>query len=533
MIKRKQFNYINQKYTVPKTFVVKSSTSISGVPHIGNAADVIRHDAAVRALKDRGKKVKYIWVGEDMDALRKVPAGIPKHYKKYLGMPVADLPCPDGCCDNYSEHFCTLFVESLRKEFGTNPTFISTAKTYRKGVFHKDIKKIMANVAEVRSILDQYRKEPLPKDWNPWKPVCDECGKLMTTQVIGEPNAESVEYQCKDFSFQKFGSDSAYTDLKGCGHHGQSDLKKGNGKLLWRVEWAMLWNTWKVHLEGAGKEHYMPGGSFWTAGEIAEKILGFAEPYPGKNPIQPYEYITVGGAKMSASVGNTVATWEWPKFAPAEVLRLLFMKKPTKQRDFTYEGIFSVVDELDRFEKIYFGKEKVENKKELEDTKRLFAMSMVEMPKKYRAPISFTFLASLSAIHKEFKDVEKILKDLGHPIIDRAFTKKRFEQASRWFELYAPERMKYTVQDKSNVKLDATQQQAVKELVTLLNKKTLTEKQLFGSFRDICEQVNIQPKTFFQTIYTILINKQQGPKLAPLILAIGQKKAAAILKKTL
>ena len=97
MVNRKKYNYLNKTIEPQKSFAIKSSTSISGVPHIGNASDVIRHDAVVRSLKERGFDVKFIWVAEDMDALRKVPAGIPKSFEKYLGMPVADIPDPEGC----------------------------------------------------------------------------------------------------------------------------------------------------------------------------------------------------------------------------------------------------------------------------------------------------------------------------------------------------------------------------------------------------------------------------------------------------
>src|SRR3989344_7351628 len=92
IIKRSKYNHIDKKFINPKILTIKSSTSISGVPHIGNASDVIRHNAVVQALQDKGKKVRFIWVAEDMDPWRKVPSGIPEKFSKYIGMPVSSLP---------------------------------------------------------------------------------------------------------------------------------------------------------------------------------------------------------------------------------------------------------------------------------------------------------------------------------------------------------------------------------------------------------------------------------------------------------
>ena len=125
LLERKRFNYVDKETKKPKKFVIKSSTSISGVPHIGNASDVIRHDAVVRSLKDIGEKIRFIWVSEDKDPLRKVPKNIPQEFKKYLGMPVSDLPCPFGCCESYVMHFDRLFIKSLHE----NSPFIVQEKT--------------------------------------------------------------------------------------------------------------------------------------------------------------------------------------------------------------------------------------------------------------------------------------------------------------------------------------------------------------------------------------------------------------------
>ena len=284
IIKRKKYNHVDKKIKNPKILTIKSSTSISGLPHIGNSADVIRHYSLVQSLKDKGEKVRFIWVAEDMDPWRKVPSNIPKSFSKYLGMPVSALPCPEGCCKSYVDHFSKLFLDSLEKSYGIKPEYLSTTKEYKKGSFYKQIKKVLENHDKIVEILNKYRNEPLGEDYSLWKPICDKCGKITTTSTT-KIREDGVEYECKDYDFKEFGKE-AYNKVKGCGHKGFSDIKKGNGKLMWVAEWASEWDAFKVVLEGAGKEHFMPGGSFWRSGEICERILDWPEPYPGKNPIQ-------------------------------------------------------------------------------------------------------------------------------------------------------------------------------------------------------------------------------------------------------
>lgn len=534
IINRKRYNYINKRVQNPKILTIKSSTSISGVPHIGNASDVIRHEAVVRVLKDKGKKVRFIWVAEDMDAFRKVPSGIPKSFEKYLGKPVADIPCPKRCCKSYSKHFQKLFAGSLTRYFGADLEIKSSAEAYRKGELYPFIKKVMANLDTVREIINKSREDPLPRNWNPWKPVCDKCGKIMTTVVTGM-SKEGVNYECRDFEFRTYGKE-AYTKLKGCGYKGVSNLKKGNGKMLWRVEWGMLWANWKVVLEGAGKEHFMPTGSFWSAGEVAERVLDWPEPHPAKNPIQGYEYLIFDGEKMSASRGNVVATWDWPVFANPEILKLFMLKKPSKVRDVPLIEIHRSYDELDELEKVYFGKTKLTNKKEEAQSRRLYELSTVKRNKRLlqRVPYSYCVVLAQTVPNVNSKLIKTILERTGYKLNAEELKAAihRIKLASEWIKRYLPESERIIIQTKARVKLSASQKEAIKDLIKSLS-KNLNEKQLFNEFHSIVKKNNLKAPQFFQAVYKVLLNKERGPRLAPFILAVGRAKVAKLLKQSL
>ena len=148
----------------------------------------------------------------------------------------------------------------------------STREEYKKGNFNDYIKKILEHAEEAREIQNRYRTNKLAKGFIPWKPICGNCGKIITTNVK-EFSGGIVKYKCEDYEFET-------TKAIGCGHKGENDPLKGNGKLLWKSEWAAEWARWNIACEGAGKEYHVPNSAFWVNAEILEKILDFPMPVP-------------------------------------------------------------------------------------------------------------------------------------------------------------------------------------------------------------------------------------------------------------
>src|ERR1700759_3337125 len=76
--------------------LVSSGVSPSGVYHVGTLREVLTADAIVLALRQRGRDARHVHVVDDLDPLRKIPAGVDGSYEKYMGMPLCDVPSPDG-----------------------------------------------------------------------------------------------------------------------------------------------------------------------------------------------------------------------------------------------------------------------------------------------------------------------------------------------------------------------------------------------------------------------------------------------------
>ena len=238
IIERDSFRF--KKSPIPKidSWTVKSSSSLSGVLHIGRLSDLIRSEAVSIALEKQGFKQKFIYVTEDMDPLRKVPAGVPKSFEQHIGMPVSDVPDPFGCHKSYAEHFISAFFDVLDDFLFLKPKILSMRAEYAKGNFNDSIKVLLKNAESVRQIIESKQDSDLPVQWSPWKPICEKCGKLQTTTITNVDGLK-VEYKCQDYSFEKF-------TAKGCGFEGQSNLSKGVGKLVWKSEWAAQWKLWNV-----------------------------------------------------------------------------------------------------------------------------------------------------------------------------------------------------------------------------------------------------------------------------------------------
>ena len=529
VIQRKKFHYLDKPIPKFREHVVKTAASLSGVLHIGRLSDTIRCDSVYKILGERKKAAKLIWIADNMDPLRKVPKGVPESYSKYIGVPVTDIPDPHGCHRSYGEHHMSKYLDVVRRFVSGKLEIYSMRDEYRKGSFKKEIRKIIESQDQIREIQNRYRPKdsPLKKDWFPWIPVCGNCGKIITTRFVSAREG-IVKYECKDYQFEKYRA-------KGCGHRGEDDPMKGNGKLLYKSELAVQWAHWNVAAEGFGKEYQLPGSAFWINGEIAEKVLGFPMPVPIF-----YEHLLIDGEKMSASKGNVIYPADWLKSAPPELLRFLYNKKLMKSRSFSWSVLPNLFDDFDMHERVYFGKENLANEKEREHMKRLYEISCLSLPKNMPAQIPFDFAAMVSQIFSEdrFSQALEVFKSSGHlkgkpAKAEEDAIKARLSFARNWVKEHGPEQYKIKLLERPplGLKLSKEQKHVLQELASLLEKKPLKQEELHSLFWEIARKHGVSPQEFFRAAYTVLLGRDSGPKLAHFILAVGQKKIAELLRQ--
>ena len=511
IIERRKFYYSDKTFPEKKEFVVKSSASISGVLHIGRLSDTIRGNSVYRALKDARVKAGFIWVAEDMDPLRKVPAGVPEDYVKYIGTPITSVPDPWGCHKTYSEHHKSEYLKVITQFVDYGMEIYSMQEEYDKGNFSPYIKKAMESIDAIKGIMNRYRTTPLPKGWSPWVPICQKCGKISTTKVI-EVKDGLVHYECSDYKFES-------QTAKGCGYKGVADPLKDKGKLMWKSEWASQWARWSICAEGAGKEYQVPMSAFWTNGEIAEKIFEFPMPEPIF-----YEHLMINGTKMSASLGNIVYPKDWLEVADADLLRYFYNKRLMKTRSFSWTDLPQLYDEFDEVARIYFSESKMENENDEKHIRRIYEMS-VKSPEK-PLKMSFSHAAMLAQIFKDREMIIASLKKTGQysPKQEKRIM-DRIKKAGYWVTHYAPEESRFALQEKVNpeLKLSEKQKKALKAVAVLLREKHADEKEFSEKMYSAVKATGIDTKEFFKAGYLVLLNKERGPRLAPFLMALGER----------
>ncbi len=514
---REKFHYTGQKIPKFGEFTVKTSASLSGVLHIGRLSDTIRGESVVLGLKDAGVKTRFIWVAENMDPLRKVPKNVPKNFDKYLGVPVTDITDPDGCHASYADHHMEEYFKVVDQFVTTKMEKFSMREEYKKGNFTKFIKKMLEKIDDIKEIQNRYRTNPLKKNWSPWTPICENCGKIVTPHITSFEGG-IVQYECRDYEFET-------TTAKGCGHKGENNPLDGNGKLLWKSEWAAQWSRWNVVSEGAGKEYQVPNSAWWINGEIVEKVLEYPMPVPIF-----YEHIMIDNQKMSASIGNVVYPKDWLEVAEPELLRMFYNKRLMTTRSFSWKDLPNLYDEYDKLAKIYLDELKLENKKEEMHYKRLFEVSHGSDVKK-PLELSFSHAAVIAQIFPNEEDAVTSLEKTRH-YRKESHTEifERLRKAKVWLNKYAPDEVKFEVQKQlpKDLKLSVNEKDALRSLASILKGNNLGEKELYAKFFEISKEAGISPPDFFKAAYRALLNKEKGPKLAAFIIMLGKEKVAKL-----
>lgn len=486
-----------------KDHVIATGTSISGIPHVGNASDVIRGDCVRKALTQVGLKAELIWVSDDSDPFRKVPKGM-ENLGDYLGFPVKDIPSPDGSDIGYVRHLVEPFIADL-KSYGVEPTVYSGTDLYRSGKLNEQIETAFEKSHEIAEILNKFRREPLPEGWVPWTPICEGCGRISTTNAVSVDGLK-VEYVCET-------TDISGGTAKGCGHQGVSDALSGMGKLPWRVEWAARWAAFKVTCEPFGKDHAVAGASYDTSKIISSEIFSWEAPVP-----VVYEFFTLNGSKISSSRGNVITLGDWLKIAEPEVLKYFMYKRLAKARDINLRMVTNLVDEYDMCERAYFKKEEDPDGSK----SRIYELSQVGKPRYLNIP--FTFCAVLSQIAAE-DELDKKAKASGYEGYDLERLKQRVELAGQWVSMYGPEYLRFTLNKRDHTiqeyeSLPLENRKALHALVDEVRKNHDPVK-LHKIIYETARSNNLKPPELFKSIYQSLIGKERGPKAASFLLGLG------------
>jgi lysyl-tRNA synthetase, class I len=419
--------------------VVNDSKTPSGTIHVGSLRGPVVVDTIARALRTADVPVELRYGVDDLDPMDAQALLTPDAIERSMGVPLAHVPDPVGDChDSYARHFAGVFVDTF-DGLGIRPdTYYWMSEVYGSGAMDRYIRTALDAAAVIRDIYRRVANVNHADEWHPLFVVCESCGRLGTTIVTGW-DGERVSYECR-------------ADLvewaAGCGHAGQVSPFGGRAKLPYNVDWAAKWDLFGVTIEPAGKDLSTKGGSRDRSDAIAREVFGNEPP---RNV--PYEFLNLGGRKMSTSKGIGASAARMAEVVPPEQLRLLFLRpRPNTAIDFDPEGTDAIprlFDESDRLAAATAGREVRGELPPHHD--RVFTYSLVEPDADVATEAAayrpaFSHLALLEQI-PGIDVVERVTAEKGSPLTDReaAILGQRRAAARAWLEAYAPDTARLAV----------------------------------------------------------------------------------------
>jgi lysyl-tRNA synthetase class 1 len=421
--------------------VVNDSKTPSGTVHVGSLRGPVILDAITRALRANGVETTLLYGVDDLDPMDAQALLTPDAIDREMGRPLAHVPDPAGDCHvSYARHFAGIFIDTFAG-LGIHPDrYYWMSDIYPTGQMDPYIRTALERASLVREIYRRVANVQHPETWHPLSVICPTCGKIGTTIVTGW-DGELVTYECRP---------ELVTWARGCGASGAISPFGGAAKLPWNLEWAAQWSLFGVTIEPGGKDLSTAGGSRDRSDAIAREVF---EREPPLNV--PYEFLNIGGKKMSTSKGRGAAAHTMAEVVPPEQLRFLFLRpRPNHAIDFDPDGTDQIPRLFDGFDTFAAATAGREVKGELAPGfDATFRYSLLDPA---------ADVAAEAALYRPaFNHLAMLVQIPGVDLAERAAAEKgsaltareaevldeRAAAARAWLDAYAPERVIVRVQD--------------------------------------------------------------------------------------
>lgn len=497
-----------------KPYWVDDMKTPSGYAHIGSMLGPVIHSAIYRALKSAGKDAKLTYIFNDFDPADEFPAILKETLDGHQGKALKMVPSPDPNFENLADFLADDLKKSI-EYLGFEAEYLSSWDLYHQGKFDDVIRLALDNSEKIQDIYQRVSgSQKKEAGWLPFQVICEKCGKVGTTKVTGW-DGEKVTYKCEP---------DMVTWAKGCGNEGKMSPFGGNGKLPWKVDWAAHWKVLDITIEGAGKDHASAGGSYDIALTILEEVFNKKKPYHFG-----YEFLLIGGHKMSSSKGVGLKAHDLVKILPAEVARFMFISADIKsQSNFDPMGTMAIPDLFDSYDKCYLEF----NKNGDEKLSRTFELSQIkEVPEKIEKLFLPRFKDVATLISQGLTDaevLEKVLKLKGGDLttLEKKLFDERVKYAKVWLENYAPDEYRFEMTEgvpEEAKNLSDKQKDYLKKVISILDgDESAGDLQL--SLYNLSKEMGIKSSDAFAAIYMSLIGKTHGPRAGVMLTGFDKTK---------
>jgi lysyl-tRNA synthetase class 1 len=298
--------------------------------------------------------------------------------------------------------------------------------------------------------------------------------------------------------------------------------------MVWNVDWAARWGLVGATIEGCGKDLATAGGSRDRADAISRRVFD-REP-----PVNvPYEFLNIGGKKMSTSRGEGAAAHEIAEMLPPTLTRFLFLRhRPSRAIDFDPSGdtIPRLFDEFDRIADAVGGRPP---RGELPpDPERIFALSLPDA--------SADASVEAGRFRPAFAHLALLLQVPGPDIMDRLAAEKgapldeteqdiafeRIAAARAWLESFAPDSARlavhYDALPAAAAELVEDQRSYLAALADAAERATPVGGEAWQALIfDAARTLGLKPGDAFGALYRVFLGRPNGPRAGWLLASLS------------
>ncbi len=517
----------------------------SGTIHVGSSRGWILHDVMARALRRVGAPAQFVLSSDDMDPYDKPSAGLPRsEWDRYLGQPFRYIPSPVEGFASWGERYfrqCTDLFDQFHIECGLE----TTGGLYESGAFDPAIQRALDQAEQIQAIYTALYGDTPASHRLPFTPLCESCGRIGTTRALEWDGAAGrIRYVCRsDIMGFKDPDTGEKVFIDGCGHDGWRSPFGGGGKFPWKVEWAAKWITKGVIAEWAGKDHFSDGGSRTAACRFSVDVFDYPPPYPssGYRTGKGYEFLNVGGRKMSTSKGAGVGFAEVAEVIAPTMLRFLMVRsEPNKVIDFDPNrtpDVVNLYNEHDRVERLAYGVVGSEPEalvKRFDRVHEYVYPDRGELAQGAAPPqVKFPLAALVGQSVETLDDAVATLRRLGHvgEDDDESLVARRVAETQRWLAAYAPDsKLRIELNDglPADLEIDDDTRAVFGAIADDLQASAdgtvpLTEAELKTRIFLHVREAGLEQRPFFTTAYRALLGRESGPQLATFLASVGAR----------
>jgi lysyl-tRNA synthetase class 1 len=479
--------------------LISSGITPSGPYHVGHAREILTAEAVRRGLEKRGREALHIHNVDDFDVLRKRYAYLNESFEDEVGKPVYLVPSPAGDKQSYAEHYFTEYRQAAQK-LEIPMEIWHSHQEYQRGEFADVIVTALQRRDNIAEILARISQRQVPADWQPVQILDATTSNLRTAEFLSfDATGYIVEYRAGDGSVRR------------------ADMRKGEVKLDWRVDWPARWALLGVDVEGFGKEHATKGGSYDTGAAIAREIFNIEPPLP-----IPFNPINLKGEKqkMSSSLGNLVTITDALKLIPPDILRY-FVFKSLPQKVLSFDpgiGMAQLIDE-------YAATESALRSGSTSTFEDAWAISVLDQDHATVSTVPFTHLATVfQTARGDTQKVLELLSKTGHEKAareDASVILRELKYVAAWLDSFAPDSIKFSLlEELPKFEPTPAQKRFLHTLKEILGSVDWAGDVLQAAIFDAAKQSDLPPSEAFKLLYELLIGKEAGPKLGPFLASL-------------